>query len=181
MFKLLIVATLIFLSFARPAFAFEKASASSAKIRTVSDGGASDLRVKIIQDYLKQFDSPLVPYSSNFVKYADEYDLDYRLVVSISGVESTFGRQIPYNSYNGWGWGIFGSNVKYFASWDEGIKTVSQGLRENYIDEWGASNVYEIGRFYAASPTWAQRVEYFMKTIQDFELRSPQSALSLSI
>ena len=30
--------------------------------------------------------------------------LDYRLVPAISGVESTFGKHIPDNSYNAYGW-----------------------------------------------------------------------------
>lgn len=167
--------------FAKQANARELASASSAQIQKNVPLKEVDTRVKILEDYLSKYNSPLVPYAQTFVKYADKYDLDYRLVVSISGVESTFGREIPYNSYNGWGWGIYGTNMIYFASWEDGIATVSEGLRTNYINKWGASNVYEIGGFYAASPTWASRVDHFMKTIQDFELKNPQNALSLSI
>lgn len=160
--------------------ATELASGSSAKIELVKAKNF-DSRVKILEDYLNQFNSPLVGEASTFVRYADQYDLDWKLVAAISGVESTFGKQIPYRSYNGWGWGIYGTNMIYFNSWEDGIRTVSEGLRTNYLDKWGATNVYEIGRIYAASPTWAQRVDYFMGKISDFALRNPQSALPLSL
>lgn len=180
--KLIIVFLVIIISqlTANSANATELASGSSAKIELVKVKNF-DSRVKILEDYLNQFNSPLVGEASSFVKYADEYNLDFRLVAAISGVESTFGHQIPYSTYNGWGWGIYGTNMIYFSSWEDGIKTVSEGLRTNYLNKWGATNVYEIGRIYAASPTWASRVEYFMGKISDFALRNPQSALPLSI
>lgn len=162
-------------------FAEQKASGSSAQIELPEKNYVPDYRVKILENYLKQYNSPLVSEAPTFVKYADEYGIDWKLVPAISGVESTFGQQIPYGSYNGWGWGIYGSNMIYFSSWDEAIKTISQGLRQNYMDKWGASDVYQIGRFYAASPTWASRVSYFMASINEFELRNPQSTLSLSL
>jgi len=178
---ILFVLYLLFQFLTQEALAKELASGSSAKIEFVKQSKNQDSRVKILRDYLNQYNSPLVEYAPIFVKYADKYSLDWKLVAAISGVESTFGQQIPYNSYNGWGWGIYGTNMIYFTSWEDGIKTVSEGLRENYINKWGASDVYEIGRFYAASPTWAQRVDYFMGKISDFALRNPQSALPLSI
>ncbi len=178
--KFFLILLLGFIIFTNPVLADDKASGSSAKF-LVEQTSASDTRVKVLGDYLKQYDSPLIPEAKTFIKYADKYNLDWKLVAAISGLESTFGKQIPYDSYNGWGWGIYGDNRIYFKSWEDGIKTVSQGLRENYINKWGATNVYEIGRLYAASPTWAQRVDYLMRNISDFQLRSPQSTLSLSI
>ncbi len=178
---LLIFVLLIPFIFTPKANAVEKASASSAKIQRIEEPVKADQRAKVLHAYLLQFDSPLVEYAPYFVKYADDYNLDWKLLVAISGVESTFGKEIPYGSYNGWGWGIYGDNRIYFKSWEDGIKTVSAGLRTDYIDKWGATDVWEIGRLYAASPTWAYKVNYFMGKIADFELRNPQSKLSLSI
>ncbi|HKC14777.1 MAG TPA: hypothetical protein VKC89_02345 [Patescibacteria group bacterium] len=180
--KLFLILILYIVIFIKPdlAYAQDKASASSAKI-FAEQNYSSDTRTKILENYLKRYDSPLTGEAKTFVKYADQYQLDWKLVAAISGLESTFGKQIPYNSYNGWGWGIYGDNTIYFRSWGDGIKTVSEGLRTNYINKWGATNVYEIGRLYAASPTWAQRVDYLMRNIADFQLRSPQSTLPLSI
>ncbi len=179
--KILIYILALFVIFTPYTFAQEKASASSAKINPITEPKLSDNRVKVLQSYLRQYNSPLTEYSTSFIKYADQYNLDWRLVAAISGVESTFGQQIPYGSYNGWGWGIYGDNRIYFRSWDDGIKTVSEGLRTNYLNRWGAQDVYSIGRLYAASPTWAYRVDYFMGKIQDFSLRNPQSTLSLAL
>jgi hypothetical protein len=164
---------------------------TSANAQTISAGSSAalfnsdaeettDSRVRILREYLEKNNSPLVPHAGFFVKIADKYDLDWKLVAAISGVESTFGQQIPYNSYNGWGWGIYGDNMIRFSSWEEGIETVSEGLRTKYMDKWGAKNVYEIGKFYAASPTWAQRVEYFMNSIENYQKLSLAN-LSISL
>lgn len=123
-------------------------------------------RVAILYNFLDSYNSPLKIYARNFVEEANKNNLDYRLLAAISGVESTFGQQLPYSSYNAWGWGIYGNNALRFGSYPEAISTISKSLRENYIDSWGAKNVYQIGRFYAASPTWAQRVVYFMEKVE---------------
>jgi hypothetical protein len=140
-----------------------------------------DSRVKTLTSFLKQYDSPLTPFASNFVELADKYNLDWKLVAAISGVESTFGKEIPPDSYNAWGWGVYGDNVTRFNSWEDGIATISQGLRVRYMDQWGGKDIYEIGANYASSKAWAGHVEYYMDKIQEFALRNPQDALSISL
>ena len=179
---LLAVFAAIIILIPQHAYAQEKASASSASIQipeTIQKG--SDLRVKILAEFLKEQDSPLTSSAQDFVSYADKYNLDWRLVAAISGVESTFGKEIPPYSYNGWGWGVYGDNVIRFNSWEDGIKTVSQGLRERYMNEWGGKDIYQIGAMYASSPAWAGHVELYLNRIDDFALRNPQDSLSLSL
>ena|SRR3989304_7178557 len=161
--------------------ASENASGSSASLQSNLSLKGEDNRAKVLKRFLEKHNSPLAPYSNTFIEIADEYNLDWKLVASISGVESTFGKHIPYNSYNGWGWGIYGDNTIYFSSWEEGIKTVSKGLRENYINKWKAENVYEIGRIYAASPRWASNVMYFMEKIEELRYENQIKNLSISI
>ena len=163
----------------QPAYA-QQSSASSANIQlpTVAKTGV-DLRVKILTSYLKQNNSPLTANAADFVAAADKYNLDWRLVAAISGVESTFGQQIPTSSYNAWGWGVYGDNVINFKSWKDGINTVSKGLRERYMDQWGGTDIYEIGAIYASSPAWANHVELYLNKIQEFTLNDPQNALSI--
>lgn len=181
--KILLLTLIVFLNIffinAKDVFAEEKSV--SAKIETKLAKAEYDYRAEILRGYLSQYNSPLADNANDFIKYADMYNLDWRFVAAISGVESTYGHQIPTNSYNGWGWGIYGGKVTRFSSWEEGIATISKGLRENYMDKWGAQNVYEIGSIYAASPTWAQRVEGFMYKIQEYSLKNPRNALSLTI
>ena len=160
----LVAAIIIFIP--QQAYAQEKASASSANIKLSEvNQEANDYRVKVLKSYLEERNSPLSENADDFVRYADKYNLDWKFVAAISGLESSFGQRIPYNSYNAWGWGIYGDNMITFNSWEEGIGVISQGLREKYINRWGASNVYEIDSFYASSPTWAVRVDGFMNSI----------------
>lgn len=139
-----------------------------------------DNRVKMLRAFLEAQNSPLINSADKFVQEADKNNLDWRFVAAISAVESTYGKQIPVDSYNAWGWGIYGDNMIRFKSFDEGIEIISKGLRDKYINKWGAKDVYAIGKFYASSPTWAQRVEYFMERIGSFSEKDP-SSLSISL
>ncbi len=175
----IVIATLIFPQYT---FAQDKASESSANIQPVLENkDGYDYRVKILHDYLNQYNSPLADYAKDMIDSADKYNLDWRLVAAISGVESTFGKEIPAGSYNGWGWGIYGDNVVRFKSWQDGIQTVSQGLREKYINKWGGNNIYEIGSVYASSPAWAGHVQHYLNDIQTFALNDPTNLLPLSL
>lgn len=126
-----------------------------------------DHRVKKLQVYLESFHSPLAPYARVFVEKADQYEIpDWSLVPAIAGVESTFGKHIPYNSYNAYGW----ANGNFdFESWEDSIDIVTQTLKEKYYDK-GANTVFKIARIYAPpSTTWASKVNYFMQQIQNFQ------------
>ncbi len=145
---------------------------SSAVLKTVIL--QTDARVNQLQNFLTKYDSPLAPYASNFIEMADKYQIDWKLLPAIAGVESTFGKQIPYNSYNAYGW----NNGYYrFKSWEDSIEIVSKALREKYYNS-GLDNPYKIGPIYAPpSKTWASKVVRFMSQI---EKESP-SILTLTI
>ena len=49
-----------------------------------------DNRAKILQSYLEQYNSPLADHAETFIKEADANHMDWKMVVAISGVESTF-------------------------------------------------------------------------------------------
>src|SRR6266567_2615698 len=88
-----------------------------------------DNRTQILRLYLKQYNSPLADHAQTFIEQADANHLDWKLVVAISGVESTFGEAIPPYSYNAWGYNVYGTNVRRFDSWNDGITVVSHDLR----------------------------------------------------
>jgi len=121
-----------------------------------------DYREVILRDYLEGHNSHLSDYSKVFIDFADQYNLDWRLVPAIAGVESTFGKRIPVDSYNAYGW----ANGDYsFKSWEDSIGIVSEALRSNYIDR-GAASINDIARIYAPpSETWARNVKFFMNKI----------------
>lgn len=124
-----------------------------------------DPRAKILADYLNSYNSPLALHAQDFIDAADFYGVDWKLVPSISGVESTFGKQ-SYG-YNAWGWGIYGNQAIGFNSWKDGIYTVTAGLKQNYIDK-GLTDPYSINRVYAASPTWGAHVSYFLADLTNY-------------
>ena len=126
----------------------------------------SDIRVEKLRVFLTRYDSPLTPFAQDFVELADKYQIDWRLVPAITGVESTFGKQIPYHSYNAYGWN---NGNYYFKSWEDSVTIVTKALKEKYYNR-GLDNPYKIGPVYAPpSQTWAGKVSFFMQKIEDFE------------
>lgn len=160
--------------------AFEKTARPSATLASV-ERKAADKREEILRKYLEKYNSQLAPSAGKFIEEADKNNLDWKLLVSIAGVESYFGKHIPPNSYNGWGWGVYNGNVHNFTSWDEAITVISGELRTKYMDKWGAENVSEIGSFYAADPNWSNKVTHFMDELEAFAEKEDTTLLSISI
>jgi len=160
--KLLILFSVINLALTKNVSADVLVKESSAKLRTNTSKNLDRRRV-VLKKFLKSHNSPLAAHAEEFVSAADKYSLDWRLVAAISGVESTFGKKMPANSYNAYGW----ANGAYsFKSWEESIAVVSKTLREKYIDK-GATNISKIARIYAPpSNTWAWKVRFFMRKIE---------------
>ena len=136
------------------------------KFRVIKET-AFDYRVYTLRKFLSKFNSPLTPYSLEFIKQADYYGLDWRIVPAITGVESTFGKHIPANSYNAYGW----ANGNYsFKSWPDSIQTVTKTLKYKYVDK-GATSIAKIARIYAPpSTTWGVKVQYFVSKIDTLPL-----------
>ena len=124
----------------------------------------ADAKVGLIEQYLTEKDSPLAPHAYFIVKTAEEYGLDYRLITAIAQKESGLCRVIPEGSYNCWGWGIHSKGTLMFDSFEEGIETVSKGIKENYIDR-GYTTLEEImGKYTPLSQgTWAEGVIFYME------------------
>lgn len=136
-----------------------------------------DPRAQILQNYLEKYNSPLADHSQDFIEAADKYDVDWRLVPAIAGVESTFGKFIP-GGYNAWGWGVYGDQALGFQSWKDGIYTLNKGLRENYINR-GYTEPYSMNRIYASSPTWGSKVSFFIADIEKFSQNFDKSKLTV--
>jgi hypothetical protein len=160
--SLIPILTVLFLGSAGIVRGNEISVSESASIKTDAEDNSFDFRVTNLEQYLESHNSPLSAHAEDFVKYADENGLDYRLVPAISGVESTFGKRIPYNSYNAYGW----ANGKYkFTSWTDSISHVSMTLKTKYIDK-GAPTIPKIARRYAPpSATWGRNVTFFINKI----------------
>lgn len=125
-----------------------------------------DSRAYILKNYFAKYNSPLQDNAQDFVNAADLYEVDWRLVAAISGVESTFGKFTP-GGFNCWGWGVYGDQALGFESYKDGIYTVTKGLREGYLDK-GLYDPYAMNRIYASSPHWGGKVSYFLADIDKY-------------
>lgn len=118
-----------------------------------------------LDSYLKGKKSPLAGFGSIFVATGKKYGVDPRLVVGISGAESSFGKYI-YGANNAWGWG---PGIP-FGSWEEAIATVTRGLKTGYLDQ-GLKTLPQIAAKYAPASagndvsTWVSNVASFMKEL----------------
>ncbi|MDA1317078.1 MAG: hypothetical protein O3B87_03575 [bacterium] len=128
-------------------------------IDALIDSNIKDKRVAILKSFFRKYDSPLYEHADFIVKVSDKNGLDYRLIPAIAMQESTACKFIPYNSYNCWGWGIYGSLVTRFDSYPEAIETVAAGLKKGYIDQ-GLTTPEEIMAKYTPSSngSWAKGV-----------------------
>lgn len=133
---------LIYLSFTRlvpeianPHYQIYQALPAAEIIQQEVNIDTADARSVIVADFLKFHKSPLAKYAAELVTAADKYKLDFRLLPAISMQESNGGKIMPQNSYNPFGYGIYGGKVVRFGSWEEAIERVGRGLREDYLDQ----------------------------------------------
>ncbi len=128
---------------------------SSTQKVEVADERAANLRA-----FFRSLNSPLYDYSDYLVKTADKYNMDYRLIPVISIQESGGCVHIPENSYNCWGWGIYGNIVTRFSSYEEAIDTVARGLKKEYIDKGLVTPEQIMSKYNPSSPngSWATGV-----------------------
>ena len=138
-------------------------SASVANTITAEVTFEKDERAETLRAYLESKNSPLADLAETFVEVADAYDLDYRFLPAITGIESSFGKIQLENSYNPFGWG---GGYVYFESFEEAIRTVGFELYERCV-KLGASTPAEIGPSYCPPNylRWIFAVERFMEEI----------------
>lgn len=174
MIKKIIIALLLLYKVAN-VYAVENIAGHSAYISDVRNLSQHDFSLKrnAILKVLNKYESPLASNVDAFVETCLNYELNCYLLPSISGLESTFGRYVAPGSYNPFGWG--GGYIN-FENWDQAIDKVGYGLKNNYIAK-GAVSVNQIGRIYAASSTWASRIDNF---IAEFEQAEESNKLEYS-
>jgi hypothetical protein len=126
-----------------------------------------DARVLLVSNFLRKYDSPLLPFANQIIEISDKYHLDYRLLVAIAMQESGLCKKIPPLSHNCWGYGIYGDLVTRFSSYPEGMETVARGLKKNYIDQ-GLNTPEEIMAKYTppSQGSWAVGVNRVMNALE---------------
>lgn len=131
---------------------------------------STDARPALVYNFFKQFRSPLADFSDQFIEMADQHNLDFRLLPAIAMQESNGGKIMPNNSYNPFGYGIYGKYVIRFSSFSEAIETVAKGLRKDYLNL-GLTTPQQIMTKYTPSSlakggSWALGVSAFIEQIR---------------
>lgn len=94
-----------------------------------------DARPKIVENFFKDYKSELANLANVFINVADKYQLDWRLLPSIAMQESNGGQKVIVNSYNPFGYGIYGNSVIRFPNWQTAIERVGKALRDDYLNK----------------------------------------------
>ena len=93
---------------------------------TVKPAVSTDPRLIRIRQYFLERDCPAHQYAEDFIRAADRHELDWRLLPSISMIESTGGKEARNNNMFGWDNG----NVRFRTNRD-GIHRVASRLAES--------------------------------------------------
>ncbi len=166
---------------AKPAFAADSKilmAGTSAVLKNEFLLMTKDCRKEKLENFLKSYNSPFSSQAPELVKVADKYKIDWKLIPAISGIESSFGREMPASSFNAYGW--VNGNYK-FDSWESSFEEVAKTLKEKYIDR-GLDTPEKIGPVYAPpSKSWASKVRYFMNEITNYKTEGCFDSLTLTI
>jgi hypothetical protein len=122
----------------------------------------TDPRFAALRGFFEKTGCPAVAYAFDFLRAADDYDLDWRLLPSISFVESTGGKAARNNNMFGWD-----SGNAEFTSAVAGINQV--GYRLAYSDLYRDKDTDGILATYNPDVSYAARVKSVMRQIAPSE------------
>ena len=125
-------------------------------------GYTVDPRLVLLERFFESSDAPAKAFSHVFLSEADLYDLDWRLLPSISFVETTGGKAARKNNLFGWDCGR-----AEFTSVTDGIRTVAYHLANarQYKDK----DVDEILETYNPNQEYSKKVRSVMERIARVE------------
>jgi len=118
----------------------------------------SDPRLQSLKRFFQRASCPAVKYVSSFLDAADRYALDWRLLPSISYVESTGGKSAPNNNLFGWD-----SGRAQFASPAASIHEV--GYQLSHSARYRNKDTDGILATYNSSAEYAAKVKLVMRSI----------------
>ena len=135
-----------------------------------------DIRHLVLKKFLTDYRSPLKENVDELVKQADLYAIDYALIPAIAMQESGGCKNIPMDSYNCWGFGIYGGKITKFQSYNEAISQVAKTIKETYIKS-GLTNVTLLEDKWVppSRGQWSSSVNFFIGKIREYEKNTPAS------
>jgi len=129
-----------------------------------------DIRNIALTIFLNEYNSPLVNSVDELIKQADIWGIDYALIPAIAMQESEGCKRIPANSYNCWGFGIYGEKLTKFSSYEEAIAKIAKTIKETYIKN-NLTNVTLLEDRWApqSKGQWSSAVNFFIGKIRKYE------------
>jgi len=118
----------------------------------------TDPRFIRLKSFFQKWDCPARHYVEAFLTAADKYDLDWRLLPSLSVVESSGGKSAKNNNLFGWD-----SGKAQFSSPMAGIYEV--GYRLAYSTLYKDKDLDDLLNTYNPNEEYAQRVKSVMRMI----------------
>lgn len=118
----------------------------------------ADPRLAPLRHFFEKTACPAAEYAADFLTVADEFALDWRLLPSLSFVESTGGKASNYNNLFGWD-----SGRAHFDSPNAAIRVVGSYLARSAL--YRSKTVDEILAIYNPNQDYAQRVKSVMRQI----------------
>jgi len=138
---------------------------------------SKDSRAQRINEVYKMYNCPLEGLGDVMVYEADKNNIPWWLVAAVSFQESGCGKKSPKidgaESYNAWGWAIYGDRTFSFDNWVRGIETVSKYFSENFYSK-GITDTCEIMKTYTppSNGSWCEGVNHFADLIKNY--KTPQ-------
>ena len=117
-----------------------------------------DARLDAVRGFFEKAGCPAREYSQAFLDAADDYQLDWRLLPSISFVESTGGKAAPHNNIFGWDNGRSSFSSPTAAIWGVAYQL---GYSKLYRDR----SLNQLLAIYNPDPSYAAKVKSVMRQI----------------
>jgi hypothetical protein len=124
----------------------------------------TDPRLIRLKQFFAQRGCPINEYAADFIQAADQNNLDWRLLPSISFVESSGGKSFTNNNVFGWK-----SCKEKFSSVREGIHYVASRLAKS--DLYREKSLDEMLKTYNSRIDYGRSVKSVMRTISRTGLR----------
>jgi hypothetical protein len=129
---------------------------------------AEDATPLIIENYLRYYQSPLLPYGDAIVKAGKRYGVKPQLMVAIAQQESNLGKKSPANCFNAWGWGIHEKGTRCFRDWNEAIEVVTRGIAQEYCVLGYCDDPCQMMKKYTpkSNGSWCVGVNHFLSEME---------------
>ncbi len=160
-------------SFGRAVLLIIVATVVAVLLTVAPDAALASPTAAQIDDLLSRYSSPMTGTGAVFVREGEEHGVDPAFLVAITGAETSFGRYLysqggdvcTFNAFN-WFYGPTWPQSD-FASWEEGIARVAEGISGSLYYGSGLTSVDAISFRYCPVGTaeWLANVRAFMLTL----------------